>query len=188
MSVLCDMSIRALPSETIVPFSESQVQPASYDVQLAGTFRVFDTVQFGEIDPLADDDYTRLFSTEEAIRLHPGQFVLGRTLEYFKIPVDIAARLEGKSSLGRLGLVIHSTAGWFDPGFEGTGTLELTNIANLPIVLRPGMLIGQMAFFKMDHPSMFPYGSPELNSQYQGQTDPEASRMWRKTGLDTFKR
>lgn len=165
----------------IKPFTDSQIQPASYDVRLGNKLRVFSNHNHKTIiDPEKDQsDLMDLIeiSIDNPFQLNPGDFVLGATKEYFIIPNNVAARLEGKSSLGRFGLVIHSTAGWFDPGFKGTGTLELGNISRLPILLRPGMLIGQMAFMEMTSPAMNPYGSDGLNSKYQGQIDPEASQM-----------
>jgi dCTP deaminase len=113
---------------------------------------------------------------EEAFILHPGEFVLGSTREYVKLPNDLVARLEGKSSLGRLGLLIHSTAGYVDPGFEGHLTLELSNVANLPITIYPNMKIGQISFFKLTSEAENPYGSSAVGSKYQGQRGPTPSK------------
>lgn len=163
----------------ITPFEHDMVQPASIDVRLNQTFRVFETHRHAFIDPAEDQrDLTRVVNvgTREPFVLHPGEFVLAATYETVRLPNDLAARLEGKSSLGRLGLMTHSTAGWIDPGFEGQVTLELSNVANLPIKLWPGMKIGQMCVFRTSSPVMRPYGSPELGSRYQNQIDPTPSR------------
>ncbi len=158
------------------------VQPASIDVRLDRQFRVFENHRHACIDPAREqDDLTRLVEVPdgEAFVLHPGEFVLGSTLERVLLPDTLAARLEGKSSLGRLGLITHSTAGFIDPGFEGHVTLELSNLANLPIKLWPGMKIGQLAVMKLSSPAERPYGSEGLGSRYQGQAGPTASRAWR---------
>jgi len=163
----------------IDPVDERDIQPSSVDLHLGSRFRVFRNSRYPYIDPSMDQvglmDMVES-STEEPFVLHPGEFVLGATVERLALPDDIVARLEGKSSLGRLGLLIHSTAGYIDPGWEGTITLELSNVANLPIVLTPGMAIGQVSFMLMTTPVDRPYGSPGLGSRYQGQTDPTQSR------------
>ena len=161
------------------PFDRSMVQPSSVDVRLDRWFRVFENHKYPHIDPAEDQpELTRLVEPdrEEPFILHPGEFVLGSTYEQVTLPDDIAARLEGKSSLGRLGLLTHSTAGFIDPGFSGHVTLELANVANLPIKLWPGMKIGQLCFFRLTSPAMEPYGSAAYGSRYQGQRGPTPSR------------
>lgn len=161
------------------PLEMGLLQPSSFDVRLDRFFRLFDNHKYPFIDPAEQqDDLTRLIEAapDEAFILHPGEFVLGSTFEFVTLPNDVAARLEGKSSLGRLGLLTHSTAGFVDPGFKGHVTLELSNTATLPIKLWPGMKIGQLCFFKLTSPSEFPYGSDKYSSRYQGQRGPTASR------------
>jgi dCTP deaminase len=161
------------------PYDRELVQPSSIDVRLDKFFRLFDNHKYPHIDPSVDQpDLTRLVETtgEDPFVLHPGEFVLGSTYEVVSLPDDIAARLEGKSSLGRLGLLTHSTAGFIDPGFSGHVTLELSNVATLPIMLWPGMKIGQLCFFELSSPAEKPYGSSEYQSRYQGQRGPTASR------------
>ncbi len=155
------------------------IQPSSIDVRLDKFFRVFDNHKYPHIDPAADQsDLTREVEvrSDETFVLHPGEFVLGSTYEVVTLPDDIAARLEGKSSLGRLGLLTHSTAGFIDPGFSGHVTLELANVATLPIKLYPGMKIGQLCFFRLSSPAENPYGSSKYGSRYQGQRGPTPSR------------
>jgi dCTP deaminase len=157
------------------------VQPSSVDVRLDRFFRLFDNHKYQHIDPSLDQpDLTRLVEVDatEPFVLHPGEFVLGATYEVITLPDDIAARLEGKSSLGRLGLLTHSTAGFIDPGFSGHVTLELSNVATLPITLWPGMKIGQLCFFRLSSPAEHPYGSDKYGSRYQGQRGPTASRSF----------
>ncbi|MEP6817052.1 MAG: dCTP deaminase [Marmoricola sp.] len=161
------------------PFDRAMVQPSSIDVRLDRLFRVFENHKYGHIDPAEEqDDLTREVEPDgdEPFILHPGEFVLGSTYEMVSLPDDVAARLEGKSSLGRLGLLTHSTAGFIDPGFSGHVTLELANVANLPIKLWPGMKIGQLCFFRLSSPAEHPYGSAKYGSRYQGQRGPTASR------------
>ena len=163
------------------PLDRSMVQPSSVDVRLDRFFRLFDNHRYPHIDPaLEQPDLTRLIEVDagEPFILHPGEFVLGSTFESVSLPDDVAARLEGKSSLGRLGLLTHSTAGFIDPGFGGHITLELSNVATLPIKLWPGMKIGQLCFFRLSSPAQFPYGSDAYGSRYQGQRGPTASRSW----------
>ena len=180
--LLSDRDIRAeIDNQRIVldPWDESMVQPSSVDVRLDRLFRLFDNHKYPHIDPAQDQpDLTRLVEVEgdEPFVLHPGEFVLGATYEVVTLPDDIAARLEGKSSLGRLGLLTHSTAGFIDPGFSGHVTLELSNVATLPITLWPGMKIGQLCFFRLSSPAEHPYGSERYGSRYQGQRGPTASR------------
>jgi dCTP deaminase len=182
--VLSDRTIREeIESGRIVidPFEASNVQPSSVDVRVDRKFRVFHNARYPYIDvrqPM--DDLTELVevSGEEPFILHPGEFVLGQTLERVTLPNDLVARLEGKSSLGRLGLLIHSTAGFVDSGFSGNLTLELSNVANLPITIYHGMPIGQISFMRMDGPVERPYGSGEAGSKYQGQAEPTPSRFY----------
>jgi dCTP deaminase len=164
------------------PLEMGLLQPSSFDVRLDRFFRLFDNHKYPFIDPAEQqDDLTRLIEVapDEAFILHPGEFVLGSTFEFVTLPNDIAARLEGKSSLGRLGLLTHSTAGFVDPGFKGHVTLELSNVATLPIKLWPGMKTGQLCFFKLTSASEHPYGSEKYSSRYQGQRGPTASRSYK---------
>ncbi len=157
------------------------VQPSSVDVRLDGSFRLFDNHRYAFIDPAIDQpELTRLVEVgaDEPFILHPGEFVLASTYEVITLGDDIAARLEGKSSLGRLGLVTHATAGFIDPGFSGHVTLELSNVATLPIKLWPGMKIGQFCFFQLTSPAEHPYGSGPYANRYQGQRGPTASRSF----------
>jgi dCTP deaminase len=163
------------------PFDVEMVQPSSIDVRLDRFFRVFNNTRYTHIDPAQQqDDLTSLVETpdNEPFVLHPGEFVLGSTYEMVTLPDDLAGRLEGKSSLGRLGLLTHSTAGFIDPGFSGHITLELSNVANLPITLHPGMKIGQLCLFKLSSPAEHPYGSKQAGSRYQGQRGPTPSRAY----------
>ncbi len=163
------------------PLNMELIQPSSMDVRLDRFFRLFDNHKYPFIDPREQqDDLTRFVEVDkdEAFILHPGEFVLGSTFEFVTLPNDIAARLEGKSSLGRLGLLTHSTAGFVDPGFQGHVTLELSNTATLPIKLWPGMKIGQLCFFQLSSGSENPYGSAKYGSRYQGQRGPTASRSY----------
>lgn len=166
---------------SIDPWDAEFVQPSSVDVRLDRFFRMFDNHRYPVIDPAAEQqDLTRLVDVgnQEPFVLHPGEFVLGATYEQVALPNDIAARLEGKSSLGRLGLLTHSTAGFIDPGFTGHITLELSNTATMPISLYPGMKVGQLCFFQLSSPALNPYGSGAAGSRYQGQRGPTASRSW----------
>ena len=165
----------------VEPFDLEMVQPSSIDVRLDRMFRVFDNHKYPHIDPSIEQvDLTRLVEPEgdNPFILHPGEFVLGSTLEVVSLPDDLAGRLEGKSSLGRLGLLTHSTAGFIDPGFSGHITLELSNVATLPIKLFPGMKIGQLCVFRLSSPADHPYGSDKYGSRYQGQRGPTASRSF----------
>jgi len=182
--LLSDRDIRAeLDAGRVVldPYEPSMLQPSSIDVRLDKYFRLFDNHRYPFIDPSQEQpELTRLVEAkgDEPLVLHPGEFVLGSTFESVTLPDDVAARLEGKSSLGRLGLLTHSTAGFIDPGFSGHVTLELSNVATLPITLWPGMKIGQMCFFRLSSPAEHPYGSEAYGSRYQGQRGPTASRSW----------
>ncbi len=182
--VLSDRTIRRLLDEGrigIDPYDEALLQPSSVDVRVDRYFRVFHNARYPFIDvkqPM--DDLTELVEIDsEPFILHPGEFVLGSTLERIRLPDDLVARLEGKSSLGRLGLLIHSTAGFIDPGWDGHVTLELSNVANLPITIYYGMKIGQLSFVQLSEPAESPYGTATLGSKYQGQAGPTPSRYWR---------
>lgn len=182
--LLSDRDIkRQIDDERVVldPFDPSLIQPSSIDVRLDRLFRLFDNHKYPFIDPAAEQpELTRLVEVDasEPFILHPGEFVLGSTYEQITLPDDVAARVEGKSSLGRLGLLTHATAGFVDPGFSGHVTLELSNVATLPIKLWPGMKIGQLCFFQLTSPAEHPYGSSEYGSHYQGQRGPTASRSF----------
>jgi dCTP deaminase len=182
--VLSDKTIRSEIEAgriAIDPFDPTMVQPSSVDVRVDKSFRVFHNNRYAFIDvrqPM--EDLTELVEVDggRPFILHPGEFVLGQTLERVTLPDDLVARLEGKSSLGRLGLLIHSTAGFVDSGFSGNLTLELSNVANLPITIYQGMPIGQLSFMRMDGPVERPYGSRETSNKYQGQTEPTPSRFY----------
>jgi dCTP deaminase len=178
--ILSDRTIREqIEAGRIVidPFDAACVQPSSVDLHVDAEFRVFRNNRYPFIDVKQEQDLTELVEVkpDEAFILHPGEFVLGSTLERVAIPDDLVARLEGKSSLGRLGLLIHSTAGYVDPGWDGYLTLELSNVANLPITIYPGMKIGQISFFQLTTAADTPYGG--AGSKYQGQRGPTASRI-----------
>ncbi|HEY2776644.1 MAG TPA: dCTP deaminase [Gaiellaceae bacterium] len=182
--VLSDRTIATLIADGrigIDPYDEALLQPSSVDVRVDRTFRVFHNARYPYIDVKQQQEaLTELVEIDgdEPFILHPGEFVLGATLERITLPDDLVARLEGKSSLGRLGLLIHSTAGFIDPGFDGHVTLELSNVANLPITIYYGMKIGQISFMRMTEPASAPYGSDKLGSKYQGQRGPTPSRYW----------
>ena len=182
--LLSDRDIRAEIAAGRVgcePFTESMIQPSSVDVRLDKFFRVFENHKYSVIDPSIEQaELTREVITEgdEPFILHPGEFVLASTYEVITLPDDVAGRLEGKSSLGRLGLLTHSTAGFIDPGFSGHITLELSNVANLPVKLFPGMKIGQLCLIRLSSPAEHPYGSEKYGSRYQGQRGPTASRSF----------
>ena len=181
--VLADRTIaRLLESGRIEidPYDAALLQPSSVDVRVDRYFRVFRNNLYPYIDvKQAQEDLTELVEVgREPFILHPGEFVLGSTLERVRLPDDLVGRLEGKSSLGRLGLLIHSTAGFIDPGWDGHVTLELSNVANLPITIYFRMKIGQLSFVQLTEPSAHPYGSAGLGSKYQGQRGPTPSRYW----------
>jgi len=182
--ILSDRTIReeiANGRIVIEPFDPECVQPSSVDLHVDSQFRVFANSRYPYIDvkrPMPDLTDLVEVEEEEPFILHPGEFVLGSTRERVGIPDDMVARLEGKSSLGRLGLLIHSTAGYVDPGWDGYLTLELSNVANLPITIYPGMKIGQISFFRLTSSADRPYGSKETGSKYQGQRGPTASRFF----------
>ena len=182
--LLSDKDIRAeIESGRVVidPYDPAMIQPSSIDVRLDRYFRVFENHKYPHIDPSVEQpDLTRLVEPDgdEPFILHPGEFALASTYEVVTLPDDLASRLEGKSSLGRLGLLTHSTAGFIDPGFSGHVTLELSNVATLPIKLYPGMKIGQLCVFRLSSPAEHPYGSAEYGSRYFGQRGPTASRSY----------
>jgi dCTP deaminase len=183
--VLSDATIARLLSEgriEIEPYDRSLLQPSSVDVRVDRLFRVFHNNRYAFIDVKENqEDLTELVEVDDdqPFVLHPGEFVLGSTLERIRLPDDLVARLEGKSSLGRLGLLIHSTAGFIDPGWDGHVTLELSNVATLPITIYPGMKIGQISFMQMTEPAATPYGSSAIGSKYKGQHGPTPSRYYK---------
>jgi len=181
-SVLSDGTIRRLVEEgriRIDPWDAGMVQPASVDLRLGPSFRVFHNFRVESIDlaepPTNLTEHVQV-GPDESFVIHPGEFVLGRTEEWVELPDDLVARIEGKSSLGRLGLIVHATAGFVDPGFKGTLTLEITNLTRVPIVLWPGKPIAQLSFMTLDRPAEKPYGHPDLGSHYAGQVDATESR------------
>ena len=182
--LLSDRDILAAQSAghiSLDPWTPEMVQPASIDVRLDRYFRLFNNHAYTYVDPAENQGaLTEQFEVapDEPWILHPGEFALGSTWEYVKLDPSIAARLEGKSSLGRLGILTHSTAGFIDPGFEGHITLELSNVSTLPVKLWPGMKIGQMCFFQLSSPAEHPYGSKGTGSHYQGQRGPTPSRSY----------
>src|SRR5947199_10488812 len=188
--ILSDRSIReelAAGRIVIDPLDESAIQPSSVDLHIDRYFRVFLNHTMGNIDVKQDmEELTELveIKDDDVFILHPGEFVLGSTLERVALPDDLVAQLEGKSSLGRLGLLIHSTAGFVDAGWDGQLTLELSNVATLPITLYPGMRIGQISFIRMTSPAEHPYGTGDLFSKYQGQRGPVPSRYWENFSRD----
>ena len=181
-SVLSDATIAALVADgriRIDPWSPERVQPASVDLRLGDSFRVFTNHRIPAIDLRnVPDNLTEevVVAEGDTFVIHPGEFCLGRTLEWVELPDDIVARIEGKSSLGRLGLIVHATAGFCDPGWKGTLTLELNNLTRVPIILHPGLEIAQLSFMALDRPALRPYGSADLGSHYQGQRAATASR------------
>ena len=188
--VLSDRTIATLIADGrigIDPYDAALLQPSSVDVRVDRTFRVFHNARYPYIDVKQPQEaLTELLEIDgdEPFILHPGEFVLGSTLERVRLPDDLVARLEGKSSLGRLGLLIHSTAGFIDPGWDGHVTLELSNVANLPVTIYPGMKIGQISFVQLTEPAQTPYGSGEIGSKYQGQRGPTPSRYWQNFRAD----
>ena len=181
-SVLSDGTILRLVDEgriRIDPWDPQLVQPASVDLRLGDSFRVFHNHRASAIDlRRPPDNLTEevVVPAEDSFVIHPGEFCLGRTLEWVELPDDVVARIEGKSSLGRLGLIVHATAGFCDPGWKGTLTLELNNLTRVPIKLYPGLLIAQLSFMTLDAPALRPYGSADLGSHYQGQRAATESR------------
>ena len=189
--VLSDRTIERLLAEgriEIDPYDSSLLQPSSVDVRVDRYFRVFRNSRYPFIDVKeAQEDLTELVEVEgdQPFILHPGEFVLGSTLERIRLPHDLVARLEGKSSLGRLGLLIHSTAGFIDPGWDGHVTLELSNVANLPVTIYPEMKIGQISFVQLTEAAETPYGTGGIGSKYQGQRGPTPSRYWQNFQKET---
>jgi dCTP deaminase len=183
MSVLTDNdifnAIINLKTIKMQPFTQDNLQPASYELTLSPVFRMFDpTIEV--LDPMSDETYTKEITINDGyLVLHPGEFVLGSSIEYIGLPSNMVGLVNGKSSLGRLGLQIHATAGFFDPGFRGTATFEMSNVSRLPLRLYPGMLIAQMVFMQMTRASERPYGSIGLGSHYQNQEGPTESRYAR---------
>jgi dCTP deaminase len=191
-AVLSDGTIQQLVEEgriRIDPWDPKLVQPASVDLRLGDSFRVFHNHRASAIDlrhPPENLTEEVIVPAEESFVIHPGEFCLGRTLEWVELPDDIVARIEGKSSLGRLGLIVHATAGFCDPGWKGTLTLELNNLTRVPIKLYPGLPIAQLSFMALDRPALRPYGSPDLGSHYQGQIAATESRFQaRPPGADS---
>lgn len=165
----------------VTPFDKTSIQPASLDVKLGSEIRIFKNTQKACLDVKEPfEDYMELIKIPKGkpLVVHPGEFLLGTTVEKVKLPDDLVGQLNGRSSLGRLGIIVHATAGFIDPGFEGFVTLEMTNMANIPIALYPGMRIGQIAFIKLSSPSEKPYGK-KVNSKYSGQVGPTTSRIWK---------
>jgi len=189
-SVLSDGTILGLVQDgriRIDPWDPSLVQPASVDLRLGDSFRVFHNHRTSAIDlrsPPSGLTEEVMIGADESFVIHPGEFCLGRTLEWVELPDDIVARIEGKSSIGRLGLIVHATAGFCDPGWKGTLTLELNNLTRVPIKLYPGLQIAQLSFMSLDRPALRPYGSPELGSHYQGQRAATESRYEGARGED----
>jgi len=182
MAALSDGTLRRLLADgrvKIDPYDEAMVQPASIDLRLGPSFRVFHNFRVESIDigdpPQGLTEHVEI-GDDEPFVVHPGEFVLGRTAEYVEMPDDLVARVEGKSSLGRLGLIVHATAGFVDPGFKGTLTLEITNLTRVPIKLWAGKPIAQLSFMELDRPAERPYGHPDLGSHYQGQVESTESR------------
>ncbi len=181
-SALSDGTIRRLVEDgriVVEPWDPGLVQPSSIDLRLGDSFRVFHNHRAAAIDlrqPPTNLTEEVVAGEEEGFVIHPGEFCLGRTQEWVELPDDVVARIEGKSSLGRLGLIVHATAGFCDPGWRGTLTLELNNLTRVPIKLYPGLLIAQLSFMALDRPAQRPYGSAELGSHYQGQVAATESR------------
>ena len=186
MAILSDRTIKEYLKEGKIGFEplqdEKQIQPSSIDMRLGDEFKVFKVIREPYIDPKDEDDLASYMESMtvkegEAFIIHPNEFALATTLEYVKIPDDLVARVEGRSSMGRLGLTMHVTAGFIDPGFEGKITLEISNIGSMPVALYPGQRVCQLVFETMTTPSELPYGHPDRNSKYMGQTRPESSRV-----------
>jgi len=186
MAILSDKTIKEYLKEGKIGFEpltdEKQIQPSSIDMRLGDEFKVFKVIRKPYIDPDDEEDLTSYMESTivpegEAFIIHPNEFALATTLEYVKLPDDIVARVEGRSSMGRLGVTMHVTAGFIDPGFEGRITLEISNIGSMPVALYPGQRVCQIVFETMTTPSELPYGHPDRNSKYMGQTRPESSRI-----------
>ena len=186
MAILSDKTIKEYLKEGKIGFDpltdEKQIQPSSIDMRLGDEFKVFKVIRKPYIDPDDEEDLASYMESTivpegEAFIIHPNEFALATTLEYVKVPDDLVARVEGRSSMGRLGVTMHVTAGFIDPGFEGRITLEISNIGSMPVALYPGQRVCQIVFETMTTPSELPYGHPERNSKYMGQTRPESSRI-----------
>ena len=175
-----DIEERIKKEEIVIePFKKENLQPSSLDLELSGEVRVFDNWQKGEVDVRKKEDISRVIKIQKGgFVLHPGEFILGSTKEKVTLPLDVAAKLEGRSSLGRLGLIVHATAGYVDPGFCGWLTFEIANISKLPIRMYAGMRIAQIVFYQMTSKVNNPYGCEKLKSKYQGQKGPTASKHW----------
>lgn len=182
--ILSDIDIKrevASKHLLILPFDPKSVQPASYDIKLGYEFRIFKNIHKPYLDlknPIEDFMELIRIKDDKHLIIHPGEFLLGTSIERVRIPSDMIARLDGKSSLGRLGIIVHATAGYIDPGFKGHITLEMTNVANIPIALYPGMRIGQISFMRLETPAGIPYGI-RRGSKYQSQKGPTPSRIWK---------
>ena len=186
MAILSDKTIKEYLKEGKIGFEplqdEKQIQPSSVDMRLGDEFKVFKVIRKPYIDPEDEEDIASYMESMivpegEAFIIHPNEFALATTLEYVKVPDDLVARVEGRSSMGRLGVTMHVTAGFIDPGFEGRITLEISNIGAMPVALYPGQRVCQIVFETMTTPSELPYGHPERNSKYMGQTRPESNRI-----------
>ena len=186
MAILSDKDLKKCIDDgklVIDPLTdEKQIQPSSIDMRIGDEFKVFRVIRKPFIDPKDDDDiasYMESLTVEdgEAFIIHPNEFALATTYEYVKVPDDLVARVEGRSSMGRLGVTMHVTAGYIDPGFEGKITLEISNIGAMPVALYPGQRVCQLVFETMTTPADKPYGHPDRNSKYMGQKSPESSRI-----------
>lgn len=181
--ILSDREIKKYIKEkklVLEPFIKKNLQPSTIDITLSPKVRIFKNIHYPFIDvKKVPEDISELieFNKKDGFIIHPGEFILGATVEYVEIPNDLVARLEGRSSLGRLGLIVHATAGYIDPGFKGTITLEITNISRMPLKVYPHMRTGQLTFYKMSSEAEVPYGDKKLKSKYQGQKDPTESRI-----------
>ena len=193
MAILSDKTLREYLKEgklTIDPLlDEKQIQPSSIDMRLGDEFKVFKVIRKPYIDPKDEEEIASYMESitvpkGESFIIHPNEFALATTLEYVKVPDDLVARVEGRSSMGRLGVTMHVTAGFIDPGFEGKITLEISNIGAMPVALYPGQRVCQIVFETMTTPSELPYGHPERNSKYMGQTKPESCRIKSDYELD----
>lgn len=186
MAILSDRDIKKYIDEGRIGINpledEKQIQPSSVDMRLGDEFKVFKVVRKPFIDPKDPDDLASYMESTvvpegEAFIIHPNEFALATTYEYVKLPEDIVARVEGRSSMGRLGVTMHVTAGYIDPGFEGKITLEISNIGTMPVALYPGQRVCQIVFETMTSPAELPYGHPDRNSKYMRQERPESSRI-----------
>ena len=186
MAILSDKTIKEYLEEgkiVIDPLKdEQQIQPSSVDMRLGDEFKVFKVIRKPYIDPKDEEDIAEYMESStvpegEAFIIHPNEFALATTQEYVKVPDDLVARVEGRSSMGRLGVTMHVTAGYVDPGFEGRITLEISNIGAMPVALYPGQRVCQLVFETMTTPAELPYGHPKRNSKYMEQLKPESSRV-----------